>query len=165
MSKAKTVCLTILAVGLTALIAFAAAQALRSVQVKEGHVRSGPSFLSTIIAKLPYGDQVQLLYEQGGWAKVSVAGKVPEGWMHCSALSEKQIVLKSGVRDVTQTASGDEVALAGKGFNADVEKEFKAKRKDVNYAYIDQMEKVVVPQPWIQEFVKVGALVPEGGAK
>jgi hypothetical protein len=96
---------------------------------------------------------------------VSIAGKVPEGWMHSSALSEKKIVVKAGAQNVDQTASSDEVALAGKGFNADVEKEFKAKRKDVNYAYIDQMEKLLVTPAQMQEFVKVGALVPEGGAK
>jgi hypothetical protein len=165
MSKLKSASLSVLMIGLTALIAFAAGQALRSVQVKEGQVRSAPSFLSSIIARLAYGDQVQLLAEQNGWAKVSIAGKVPEGWMHSSALSEKKIVVKAGAQNVDQTASSDEVALAGKGFNADVEKEFKSKRKDVNYAYIDQMEKLLVTPAQMQEFVKVGALVPEGGAK
>lgn len=165
MKRMKFVSLTILALGLSALIVYAAGQGLRSVQVKEGQVRSGPSFLSAIIARLAYGDQVQLLAEQNGWAKVSIAGKVQEGWMHGSALSEKKIIVKAGAQNVDQTASSDEVALAGKGFNADVEKEFRAKRTDVNYTYIDQMEKIVVPQTQMQAFVKAGALVPEGGAK
>jgi uncharacterized protein YgiM (DUF1202 family) len=165
MNRVTTMVLTSIAVTLAALMAVAAGQALRSVQVKEGHVRSGPSFLSTVIARLSYGDQVQAISEEGGWVKVGITGKVSEGWMHNSALSEKQIVLKSGAQNVNQAASGDEIALAGKGFNADVEKEFKSKRKDVNYAFIDQMEKEVVPQAWVQEFVKAGALVPEGGAK
>lgn len=165
MKKVKSLFFAILALGLTALITYAAGQALRSVQVKEGQVRSGPSFLSSIIARLAYGDQVQLLAEQNGWSKVSVAGKVSEGWMHNSALSDKKIVVKAGAQNVDQTASSDEVALAGKGFNADVEKEFKAKHKEVNYAYIDQMEKLVVPQAQMQQFVKAGALVPEGGAQ
>jgi hypothetical protein len=94
-----------------------------------------------------------------------MAGKVPEGWMHSSALSEKRIILKSGAQSVGQTVSSDEVALAGKGFNADVEKEFKAKHKEVNYPFIDQMEKIVVSQTQMQEFVRVGGLSSEGGDK
>ena len=165
MSKLKLFSFAVLLVGMTALIALAAGPKLMSVQVKEGHVRSAPSFLSTVLAKLAYGDRVELLGKQGAWAKVSLAGKVPEGWMHSSAITSKKIVLKAGAQNVEQAASSDEIALAGKGFNADVEREFKAKNKDVNYAWIDQMEKIVVSQAQMQEFVKAGALSPEGGAK
>jgi SH3-like domain-containing protein len=165
MGKVRSVSLIVLFVGWIGLTAFAAEQKLRSVQVKEGHVRSGPSFLSPIIARLAYGDQVRMLSEKGGWAKVSVAGRAAEGWMHSSALSEKRIIIKSGAQDVGQTASRDEVALAGKGFNADVEKEFKAKHREVNYRFIDQMEKIVVSQTQMQEFVRVGGLSPDGGDK
>jgi len=165
MSKARSVFLTVFLVGLIVLTAFAAEQRPRSVQVKEGLVRSAPSFLSSIIARLAYGDQVLMLSEKDGWAKVSVTGKVPEGWMHSSALSEKRIVLRSGAQSVGQGVSSDEIALAGKGFNADVEKEFKAKHKEVNYPFIDQMERMVVSQNQMQEFVRMGGLSPVGGDK
>ena len=85
--------------------------------------------------------------------------------MHSSAITSKKIVMKAGAQNVEQAASSDEIALAGKGFNADVEREFKAKRKDVNYAWIDQMEKIVVSQAQMQEFVEAGSLSPEGGVQ
>lgn len=165
MSQLRPFCIAVLLVVVAALIAYAAGPKLVTVQVKEGHVRSAPSFLGTVIAKLTYGDRVELLGKQGGWMKVSLAGKVREGWMHSSAITTKKIVLKAGAKNVEQTASSDEIALAGKGFNADVEREFKAKRKDANFAWIDQMEKIVVSQAQMQEFVEVGDLSPEGGAK
>ena len=164
MIKLKPFSLAVLLVGATALIALGAGQKLVSVQVKEGHVRSAPSFLGPVLARLAYGDRVVLLGMQGEWAKVSVAGKVPEGWMHSSAITTKKIVLKAGAQNVEQTASSSEIALAGKGFNADVEREFKSRRKDLNYAWIDKMEQIVATQAQMQEFIKVGELSPEGGA-
>jgi uncharacterized protein YgiM (DUF1202 family) len=165
MSKLKVLCLAALLVAGVALVAVWAAPKLVSVQVKEGHVRSGPSFLSEVIAKVAYGDRVELLGEEGAWSKVRLTGKSGQGWMHSSALTTKKIVLKAGAQDAKQAASSNEVALAGKGFNADVEREFKAKHKEVDFAWIDHMEKIVVSSAKMQEFVQAGALSPEGGAK
>ena len=165
MSRLKMFLPAVLVVGMTALIALAAGPTLMSVQVKEGQVRSGPSFLSTVLARLAYGDRVEVLGKQGAWSKVRLAGKVPQGWMHSSAITSKKIVMKAGAQNVEQAASSDEIALAGKGFNADVEREFKAKNKDVNYAWIDQMEKIVVSQAQMQEFMEAGSLSPEGGVQ
>jgi hypothetical protein len=41
------------------------------------------------------------------------------GWLHQSALTKKTISMKAGGQDVATAASGDELALAGKGFNSD----------------------------------------------
>ena len=165
MNKLKPLCLAALLVTGAALVAVWAGPKLVSVQVKEGHVRSGPSFLSEVIAKLAYGDRVELLGKEGAWSKVGLTGKGRQGWMHSSALTTKKIVLKAGARNVEQTASSNEIALAGKGFNADVEREFKAKHKEVDFAWIDQMEKIVVSSAEMLEFVEAGALSPEGSAK
>lgn len=165
MSQLRPCYIAVLLVVVVVLIAYAAGPKLVSVQVKEGHVRSAPSFLGTVIAKVAYGDRLELLGKDGAWAKVGLTGKGRQGWMHSSAITTKKIVLKAGAKNVEQTASSDEIALAGKGFNADVEREFKAKRKDANFAWIDQMEKIVVSQAQMQEFVEFGDLSPEGGAK
>ena len=165
MSKLKPFILGWLLVVGAILVAYAAGPKLVSVQVKEGHVRSGPSFLSEVIAKVAYGDRVELLGKEGTWSKVGLTGKGRQGWMHSSALTTKKIVLKAGARDVEETASSNEIALAGKGFNADVEREFKAKHKEVDFAWIDQMEKIVVSSAEMLEFVEAGALSPEGGAR
>jgi hypothetical protein len=72
-------------------------------------------------------------------------------------------VLKSGTANVQTSASGDELALAGKGFSKQVENEFKGKNPNINYAWIDRMEKFVVSQKQSQQFLKEGELSPEGG--
>lgn len=136
-----------------------------TVQVKSGQVRSLPSFLGKIVAKLSYGDQVDVLEVKGSWKKVSLTGKSSEGWMHVSALTTKEIVLNPGSEDVEKAASSDEIALAGKGFNEQVEGEFKKKNPDVDFTRIDKMERIVVSQNEIQEFLKRGGLTAEGGSK
>ena len=55
----------------------AAPQKTMSVQIKEGQVRSTPSFLGTIVAKLSYGERVEVIQDQGSWKKVAVAGRRP----------------------------------------------------------------------------------------
>ena len=47
------------------------------------------------------------------------------GWIHQSALTSKQIVMNSGAA-VSSSANSQEIALAGKGFNEDVERQYGA---------------------------------------
>jgi hypothetical protein len=95
---------------------------------------------------------------------VGKSGTEIKGWMHASALTEKKIVLKPGAEDVQQAASSDELTLAGKGFNEQVEKSFKTKNPNVDFSGVDRMEKVVISQKEIQQFLQTGKLVPKGGA-
>ena len=165
MSRSKTLLFAFLLVCLTSLVAFAVSQKLMSVQVRKGQVRSAPSFLGKVVDSLSYGDRVDVREEKGSWARVGMPGKSPRGWMHASALTKKKIVLNPGDIDVEEAASNNEIALAGKGFNNEVEKDFKAKNKNLNYAKVDKMEKIVVSQDKIQRFLKTGGLSPEGGSK
>ena len=71
---------------------FAEPQKTMSVQVKEGQLRSTPSFLGKIIANPSYGDRVEIIQDQGTWKKVAVGGL--QGWMHATALTTKTIVLQ-----------------------------------------------------------------------
>jgi SH3-like domain-containing protein len=139
---------------------------MMSVQVKQGEVRATPYFLGKIVATLSYGDRVEVLGSKESWLRVSTQGKGVTGWMHTSALSEKRIVLKAGGRDAQVAASGGELALAGKGFNADVEAEFKARNRNIDFSWIDRMQAMKVPPQRIAAFLQEGGLVPaQGGGK
>ncbi|WP_319584179.1 SH3 domain-containing protein [uncultured Pseudodesulfovibrio sp.] len=137
-----------------------AAQAM-SVQVRTGQLRDKPGFLSRVIGELGYGDRVDMTGENGDWRKVKSLGDGKSGWMHMSALSQKEIVLKPTDKDVETAASSDELALAGKGFNKQVEDQYR-KQTRLDYARVNEMEKIVVPQKYISEFIQKGEL---GGGK
>ena len=133
-----------------------------SVQVKKCQLRNKPSFLGKVVTKLNYGDKVEIAQEKNSWVEVSKSKK-KGGWIHVSALSEKEIIVNPNSEDVKSAASSDEIALAGKGFNEQVEKDFKKKNKSVDFSWIDKMEKFVVSQSEIQSFLKNGGLQVEGG--
>ncbi len=143
----------------------AAPQKTMSVQVKEGQVRSTPSFLGTIVSKLSYGDKVEIVQDQGSWKKVAVRGGT-QGWIHESALTTKTIVLKAGAGSVQTSATSGEIALAGKGFSEEVEKQYKKQNAKLDYASVDRMERFHVTPEQMQAFLKQGSVVPaEGGAR
>ncbi len=135
---------------------------MMSVRVKSGQLRSAPSFLGKIVQNLAYGTQVQGIGENHGWFNVTAPGGV-RGWMHSSALTEKQIALKAGADNVSEYASGDELALAGKGFSKQVENEFRSKNPNLDFSWIDRMENYKVSQREMEQFLRQGDLRPEGG--
>jgi SH3-like domain-containing protein len=135
-----------------------------SVQVKSGQVRATPSFLGQVIAPLNYGDRLQVLETQGDWSKVTAPGG-QTGWVHSSALTKKKIAMKAGSQNTQTAASGDELALAGKGFNSDVEADFKAKNRNVDFTWVDKMEKIKVSPGSKQRFLEEGGIQPAEGGK
>ena len=128
-----------------------------SIQIQTGQLRETPTFLGRIVTSVQYGDRVDIVTKQGAWNQVRTAGG-KSGWIHESALTRDKIVLKAGAQDVNRTASGEELALAGKGFNSDVEADFKSKNKEIDFTWIDRMEKIVVGESQIVTFLREGGL-------
>ena len=135
-----------------------------SVQVKSGQVLDTPSFLGKVIVRVNYGDRIPVIEQQGDWSKVT-APDGQSGWIHNSALTKKKIAMKAGGQNAQTGASGDELALAGKGFNSDVEADFKAKNRNVDFTWVDKMEKIKVPAASMQQFLKDGGIQPAEGGK
>jgi uncharacterized protein YgiM (DUF1202 family) len=134
-----------------------------SVTVKETQVRATPSYLGRILAVLAYGDRVDVIAEQGGWARVRLPSG--EGWVHLSALSSKRIVLQSGSQNVGTGASSSEVALAGKGFNQEVEDKYRQDNQ-LDYTWVDRMGAFTVSPEEVLAFLEEGDLNTEiGGAQ
>jgi len=140
---------------------FSATIEFLSVQVKQGQLRSTPSFLGSVTAILAYGDKVELIEDKGAWKMVTIH-KI-KGWMHMSALTTQTIALQAGKADVKTGATSSELALAGKGFNAKVEAEFKKKNKNFDYNTVDRMEALAIKPGQMQAFLKQGEVnSPEG---
>ncbi len=128
-----------------------------SVQVRDGQLRNRASFLGTVVGAVAYGDRVEVNQTQTGWCEVATAAGVT-GWIHESALTPKKVVLASGEGDARVGASGEEVALAGKGFNKEVEAEYKKQNKAIDYTWVDWLAKQTVPPEQLVQFLKQGEL-------
>jgi uncharacterized protein YgiM (DUF1202 family) len=140
------------------LTATAEAQKVLSVQVREGQLRATPSHLSKLVAKASYGDRVTVLEERGDWKKVSVADGKFQGWMHSTALTSKKIALKAGKGNVDTSVTRDEIALAGKGFNEEVESQYRKTNKNLDYTWINRMEAMKVSPEQMEDFISLGRL-------
>jgi len=141
-------------------VAVAAPRTL-NVQVREACIRAAPSALSAPVATASYGETLSVLEEQGAWIKVRKADSDICGWMPKTSLTPKKVKLSAGEQDAKVSASGGELALAGKGFNSQVEAEFKAKNAKANFAAVDAMEKIRISAQSMQKFLKDGGLTPQ----
>jgi len=137
-----------------------------SVEVGSGDIRSQPSGFSSVVASVKYGDRLTVVEEKGGWTKVTTADQKTTGWIATSSLTKKRIVLAAAGKDAGTGASSGEVALAGKGFTEEVEKQYKAKHANIDFSMIDKMVKSKISNSELLTFLKDGGLkIPEGGAK
>ena len=134
---------------------------LMSVYVRKSQIRKSPSFLSQVLGEVVYGDQVTVLEENGGWDLVKWGGN--SGFIHSSALTAKTVILNSDRADVQKAASSDEYALAGKGFNRQVESRFRAENPRLNFKAIDRMEGYGVGENQIRTFLNQGKVFPGRG--
>jgi len=127
-----------------------------SVQVKTSKLRATPSQLGRVVATVKYGDVMQVDSSKRGWYAVTTAdGK--KGWLHESVLSEKPIAMRAGTTDAATGVSSDEVALAGKGFNEQVEAKLKAD-KSLDFTWVDRMMAFDISSDQILAFRSKGNL-------
>ena len=143
----------------TLAIAFLAGSAWATsmnVQVREVDVKSQPNYLSTSVGKLTYGSKVQTSGEQGNWLKISE----PSGWIPTSSVTKHSVKMDADKKFAGKNVSHDETALAGKGFNPQVETEYKKQNPNLNAAFekVDWMEKITIPLPELNAFAAAGKL-------
>jgi uncharacterized protein YgiM (DUF1202 family) len=120
---------------------------------KKVALKSSTWFFAGTKGTLNYGDRVTVLQVNGKWVEVrSVSNSSLTGWTASANFSVKQVVAGS-----SSSATAQEVALAGKGFNQDVEDAYKSKG-NLNYADVDKTEAVTVSDADLLKFLEEGRL-------
>lgn len=152
----KLLVVLIAIVCLTQTASFTLSAETMSVQVKKEFLKSTPSFLGRNITTLHYGDKVRVLSEKEQWKQISIAKK--KGWLHVSSLTDKRIVLNTGSTKAISGVSSDEIMLAGKGFNAQVEKKYRKNNPKLRFDLVDKMESYTVSAKKERTFAKYGKL-------
>jgi uncharacterized protein YgiM (DUF1202 family) len=138
-----------------------AAETLK-VTVKTTKLRKSPKFYSSAVATLNYGDTLQKLDQQGDWIQgLTTAGL--QGWVHGSAVEEPSFSLTARRTQGTATTA-DEVALAGKGFNEQVEDAYQ-KTADLDYTWVNRMEQISIGEDEMERFLREGRLGEFGGGQ
>ena len=146
------------------LFAFKVGDAL-AVAVREIQLRGSPAFLAPVSERLQYGQDVTVLEIRGDWARVRVTTTGREGWLHSTAIREpREVVMTPGGR-TTGAISTSEVALAGRGFNETVEREYRDQTK-LDFGPVDAMEREIIPVEQLSDFLTgIGAGLEVGDAR
>jgi uncharacterized protein YgiM (DUF1202 family) len=155
----------ITALGLLALFVTLALAETLVVKVQSTNLRKTPKFYGAVVQALKSGDKVEKVAGQpDGWFQVKTAGGAV-GWVHSSAVSVQKFSLTAVNAPLKTQASADEVALAGKGFNKQVEESFRAKNTEANFAEVDRLQQLKVGPAALEQFLKQGRLGDFRGGK
>jgi hypothetical protein len=154
------------------------------VAVRKSALRDKPDFLARRVADAVYTDRLTVIGSEGEWLEVELDKK--RGWIHGSAVSDS---LTSGggggSRDAKAGSGGgfslpwssgnqaptaadspggryreDEVTLAGKGFNSEVEEQYRRSGKKTDYPALDRIQKSGPDSTTLAAFRDSGELVP-----
>lgn len=134
------------------------------VKVQTTNLRKEPKFYSTAVALLQAGQALERLEAQAGWFRVKTA-KGLTGWVHSSAVEGKKFDLLALDKSLKTKATAEEVALASKGFNKQVEEKYRAQNSQLSFAWVDKMLKIKVSSEEVKEFLRKGKLGELGGQK
>lgn len=134
------------------------------VKVQTTYIRKEPKFYASTIKMLKAGDAMEKVSEEEGWFKVLLPDGT-EGWIHSSAVEKKSFSLLAINKTLKKDASADEVALASKGFNKQVEQTYRERNKEADFSGVDRMEKIKIDLEQIKKFLQEGKLGEYGGPR
>lgn len=133
-----------------------AAAAPARIITRENALREDCRFFSPVRKKVLLNDIVEIVAKEGDWLKVRFKGVA--GCIHKSAVDEKNVDITAVSASKSPGATGSEVALAGKGFNPQVEKSYREKHPDLDFRAIDTLEASRPSDDTIRKFISSGGL-------
>lgn len=122
------------------------------INAKSVPLKSGTGFFARTVGTLQYGDTVTVLQVNGKWVEVQSGGRV-SGWTAQTNVTTKRIAAAGGAG----TASSREVAMAGKGFNEEVEQVYR-ESGGIDYSGVDAVEALRVSDDDLLRFITEGRL-------
>lgn len=150
--KIKTVIIFFMVLGFPVLLYAETAKVI----TKMNSVREDCKFFSPVRTKVKLNDILEIISIENDWLRVKFGGV--KGCIHKSAIEEKKFDLSGLTGTQSKGASSDEVALAGKGFNPEVEKAFKGKHPELDFHKVDEIEGYKITEENIRKFIKNGEL-------
>ena len=125
---------------------------------KATKLRTQKRLFAPAVCDLKEGDRVLLNGSEGAWRNVTYATN--HGWIHESDVTTKTDVRLSG-QGVRENYSASEQAAARKGFNPDVEREYRNQHPNLGPAFqkVDEIQARQVDEREIERFLLDGRLL------
>ncbi|MCL2808922.1 MAG: hypothetical protein FWD24_02515 [Treponema sp.] len=136
----------------------AAAQVARGgtlyVAVRTVDLKSSTGFFASNRGRLNYGDRVTVIQVSGRFVEVrSAVNPSLTGWTPSANMSVRQIVTGT-----TSTETTREVALAGKGFDQEIEDAYRTQNRELNYSAVNEVESLIINEDQLIRFLEEGRL-------
>jgi len=147
---------TLIAILLCSMLSVTAAAETVTVTTRENAVRNDCRFFAPVKLKVQLGDRLTVNGHKGDWFLVSAKGV--NGCIHKSAVEERNFSSTGRGAAVAGTSS-DEVSLAGKGFNPQVEAGYRTSGKNLNYAAVDEISRLSVSDKKLDLSIRQGGLI------
>lgn len=126
-----------------------------TVITKDNAIREYAKFFAPVKASVRYNDRLEVLSTQGDWYKVRYGASV--GYIHKSAV-EKRVASAASYPGKRSSVSESEAALAGKGFNPQVEASYKRQHPEMKFYLVDNIEHYSLPEREVALFITSGGL-------
>lgn len=126
------------------------------VKVKSAKILDRDSSRGKKVALVDYGTELEVIEKSDEFLKVRISdkgGQTPstwEGWISKKDASIRKLVSSS-------SANAKEIALAGRGLNAEVEGLY-SQEKNIDFTVVDEIEKITIEPSDLYEFIEEGNL-------
>ena len=152
----RTLRIVILLVAFGIVITSAIAAETVKVITKENAIRSSCRFFAPVVTKVQYNDKLEVLSQEGDWLRVRFNGMA--GCIHKSAVEQQKVTLSALNLGEGSSATEDEVSLAGKGFNPEVEEAYQNENPEVSFETVDRIESYSLSEQEQVVFIEKGEL-------
>lgn len=128
-----------------------------AVKVMRQFLYPTPAFYAQPLLELALGQVLTVVEVGGAWYRVTTASD-QTGWVHSTALAAASAgsgTVGSGSGSATQ----DEVTLAGRGFNSDIEAQYRSDNPGLDFGKVDAMEDLEVSGETLVAFLSAGGLI------
>ncbi len=132
-----------------------------TVTRKTTKLRAQKKVFAPAVTELREGDRLAFEKRDGAWLTVKFDKLA--GWVHETDVSQNPDVRLSG-EGVRENYSASETSAARKGFNPQVEKNYRGKNPSLEAAFllVDELQARATPEAEVRAFLVEGGLLKEG---
>lgn len=134
-----------------------------AIAVQNQSIYPMPAFYASPVEPVSYGTMAVIDEINGEWYRITTALN-QDGWIHCTSVTGA-IQTASGATSASGDVTSDEIMLAGRGFNQDIEETYAGEHPDLDFSQVNNMETswTVTPQQ-LYQFLVDGNLIEDTGA-
>lgn len=133
-----------------------------TVKVRSQHMFPRPVFYAEPLAELSFGEVLTLGESSGDWFRATRSGGT-SGWVHATALTGA-VAGEGDIGSGSGEVSSDEVMLAGRGFNSQVEDAYSSDHPELDFSEVNAMERLEVTPTELESFLAEGGLIEATGS-